>query len=142
MLQLKERLQSSGEFTAITTGIQVTVIPQYLAEQSEPDDQHFVWAYTVKLKNLGTQQVQLINRYWHITDAAGHVQEVRGSGVIGEQPVLESGDEFEYTSGTSLHTASGIMRGTYEMRNDENESFDIEIPAFSLDSPVQYMRPN
>ena len=118
-----------------TRSIQVTVIPLYLAEQSEPDDNHYVWAYQVSLKNKGTETVQLLTRYWHITDANGKVLEVRGDGVVGEQPILRAGEQFEYTSGTPLSTPSGIMTGSYRMETSAGESFDVEIPAFSLDSP-------
>lgn len=94
-----------------------------------------MWAYQVKIENLGQSTVQLRNRYWHITDAGGRVQEVRGAGVVGEQPVLRPGEKFEYTSGTPLPTPSGIMTGTYQMESDSGERFDVRVPAFSLDSP-------
>lgn len=129
-------------YTRTTRQIKVTVFPIYLAEQSLPDENHYVWAYTVQLNNLGDETVQLINRYWHITDATGGVQEVRGPGVTGEQPTLEPGAEFRYTSGVSLKTPSGIMTGEYEMVTPEHEIFHIDIPAFSLDSPEQVARPN
>lgn len=129
-------------YTSTTRAIKVTVVPTYLTEQSDPLEHHYVWAYTIQLENLGEETVQLINRYWHITDASGGVQEVRGAGVVGEQPVLEPGDTFQYTSGAALHTPSGIMTGTYEMVTDAGEGFMIDIPAFSLDSPEQVKRPN
>lgn len=122
--------------------IKITVTPLYLDEQSEPDDHHYVWAYTIQLENLGQDTVQLLNRYWHITDAHGTVQEVRGSGVIGEQPILQPGDTYQYTSGAALRTPSGIMTGNYEMAKDDGEHFLIDIPLFSLDSPDQVNRPN
>ena len=96
-----------------------------------------MWAYQVKIENTGTETVQLINRHWQITDAMGRMQEVRGEGVVGEQPTLEPGQEFEYTSGTPLGTPSGIMFGTYEMESQQGTRFDVSIPAFSLDSPYQ-----
>jgi ApaG protein len=96
----------------------------------------------VKIENIGEATVQLINRYWRITDANGQIQEVRGSGVVGEQPVLDPGESFEYTSGTPLGTPSGIMVGTYEMETQNGERFDVEIPAFSLDSPHQPVQLN
>jgi ApaG protein len=129
-------------YTSTTSAIKVTVVPAYLDEQSDPQDQHYVWAYTIRLENMGEQTVQLLNRYWHITDANGRVQEVRGAGVVGEQPVLQSGDQFQYTSGAALRTPSGIMSGTYEMTTEDGERFMIDIPIFSLDSPDQVKRPN
>lgn len=129
-------------YTKTTRQIKVTVVPTYLAEQSEPAESHYVWAYTIQLENLGDETVQLINRYWHITDGLGTVQEVRGPGVVGEQPVLEPGDTFQYTSGVALKTTSGIMVGAYEMTTQTDELFTIDIPVFSLDSPEQVKRPN
>jgi ApaG protein len=122
--------------------IRITVEPYYLDDQSSPSDDHYVWAYHVKIENIGEATVQLINRYWRITDANGQIQEVRGSGVVGEQPVLDPGESFEYTSGTPLGTPSGIMVGTYEMETQNGERFDVEIPAFSLDSPHQPVQLN
>ena len=122
-------------YDSVTRSIKVTVEPIYLDDQSSPDDNYFVWAYTVQIENEGKEVVQLKNRHWRITDAQGHTQEVRGAGVVGEQPVLEPGDCFEYTSGTPLSTASGIMVGSYQMENESGEVFDVDIPAFSLDSP-------
>lgn len=129
-------------YTAITHDIKVTVFPIYLDGQSIPEDRYFVWAYTVQVENASNQTVQLVNRYWHITDANGAVEEVRGAGVIGEQPVIKPGESFQYTSGASLRTASGIMQGHYEMHDEHGDSFDIDIPAFSLDSTEQINRPN
>lgn len=129
-------------YSKTTRNIKVDVTPYYLSEQSEPMESYHVWAYTVQLENIGEETVQLLNRYWHITDANGAVQEVRGSGVVGEQPVLEPGETYQYTSGTSLDTASGIMNGNYEVTTMDGEEFTIEIPAFSLDSPEQVSRPN
>ncbi len=129
-------------YTQTTRKIKVTVLPAYLPDQSDPEAGHYVWAYTIELENFGEQTVQLLNRYWHITDATGAVQEVRGPGVVGEQPVLEQGDSYRYTSGTSLRTPSGIMRGHYEMETSDGERFLIEIPVFSLDSPDQLKKPN
>ena len=125
-------------YSAVTRNIRVTVEPIFLEDQSSASEDHYVWAYQVKIENGGAETVQLINRYWHITDAMGRVQEVRGEGVVGEQPTLAPGQAFEYTSGTPLGTPSGIMVGSYEMeRTNTGERFDIEIPAFSLDSPYQ-----
>jgi len=128
---------SNMVFSEITNDIRVSVVPIFLEDHSEPDDHQFVWAYQVTIENNGSNIVQLVNRYWHITDSYGRVQEVRGAGVVGEQPVLKPGDAFQYTSGTSLKTASGIMLGNYEMLNQQNqEIFLINIPAFSLDLPI------
>ncbi len=124
-------------YRATTRTIQVTVESFYLEEQSTPSDDHYVWAYRIHIENQGPEVVQLLNRHWHITDANGHAQEVEGPGVVGEQPVLKPGESFEYTSGTPLSTPSGIMFGTYEMVTSTGELFDVEIPAFSLDSPYQ-----
>ena len=118
-----------------TRSITITVQPFYLDEQSEPDEERYVWAYKVNIENAGTETVQLLNRHWRITDKLGRLQEVQGPGVVGEQPVLNPGDSFEYTSGTPLPPPSGIMVGSYEMESSEGERFDVEIPAFSLDSP-------
>lgn len=122
-------------YSAVTREIRVQVEPIYLDDQSEPDDAQYVWAYRVQIENEGTETVQLLTRYWHITDGMGRVQEVRGAGVVGEQPVLSPGERYEYTSGTPLPTPSGIMKGSYQMSTPSGEKFDIEVPAFSLDSP-------
>ena len=120
-----------------TRSIKVSVVPTYLEDQSSPDDNHYVWAYQVRIENLGKETVQLRSRYWQVTDAIGRVQEVQGPGVVGEQPILKPGDSFEYQSGTPLVTPSGIMVGRYKMETAEGERFDIAVPAFSLDSPHQ-----
>ena len=129
-------------FEQTTRSITVTVTPVFLDESSSPDDGRFVWAYHVRLENRGTETVQLLRRHWRITDALGRVQEVRGDGVVGEQPVLPPGAVYEYTSGTPLPTPSGVMEGSYQMQNAAGESFDVAIPMFSLDSPAQKGRPN
>ena len=118
-----------------TRAIQITVKPFYLEEQSEPDDSQYVFAYHIRIENTGQDVVQLLNRYWQITDGLGRIQEVRGPGVVGEQPVLRPGEAFEYTSGCPLNTSTGIMVGTYEMETLDGERFDVDIPAFSLDAP-------
>ncbi|MEL0114341.1 MAG: Co2+/Mg2+ efflux protein ApaG [Rickettsiales bacterium] len=132
----------TGKYETVTRGIKVVVRPFYLDDQSAPDENHFVWAYHVEIVNDGNEQVQLRTRYWRITDAVGRVQEVRGPGVVGEQPVLGPGQAFEYTSGTPLPTPSGIMAGVYQMESESGEVFDVEIPAFSLDSPHQAINLN
>jgi ApaG protein len=124
-------------YAEITRSIKITVKPVYLEDQSSPSENHYVWAYHIRIDNEGNRTVQLINRYWRITDALGRVQEVRGSGVVGEQPVLRPGDTFEYTSGTPLSTPTGFMVGTYEMEASDGERFNVKVPLFSLDSPYQ-----
>ncbi|MCK8784223.1 Co2+/Mg2+ efflux protein ApaG [Roseomonas sp. NAR14] len=123
-------------YSATTRDIRVSVRAYYLEDQSEPDRAHYVWAYKVSIENRGAVAVQLLRRTWRITDAQGRIQEVSGEGVVGEQPTLEPGESFEYTSGTPLGTPSGFMRGTYHMVEIASGlAFDVAIPAFSLDSP-------
>ena len=122
-------------YNQTTKSICVSVEPIYLDDQSSPSDNHYVWAYQVRIENKGNDTVQLLNRYWHITDDQGRVQEVRGAGVVGEQPTLRPGESFEYASGTPLPTPSGIMVGSYEMETAQGSRFDVAVPAFSLDSP-------
>lgn len=129
-------------YNRTTHNIKITVLPQYLEEHSAPEDQHYVWAYTIQLENLGDETVKLLNRHWKITDGNGQLQEVRGAGVIGKQPILNPGEKFEYTSGAALKTPSGIMVGTYQMTSDKGDLFDIDIPAFSLDCPHELKRVN
>jgi ApaG protein len=121
-------------YHAVTREIEVTVKPRFLPERSSPGNGYFFWAYTIEITNRGSQTVQLKTRHWKITDAQGRLQEVRGAGVVGEEPVLKPGESFEYTSGVPLPTPSGFMLGTYGMVTSNGEQFDIEIPAFSLDS--------
>jgi len=122
-------------YRALTHDIEVEVEPQYLEEESDPDSSRYFWAYTISISNHGEGVVQLLERYWHITDADGRVEEVAGPGVVGEQPVLSPGDSFEYTSGCPLSTPSGIMLGRYRMVTEEGDPFDVDIPPFSLDMP-------
>ncbi|TAN49672.1 MAG: Co2+/Mg2+ efflux protein ApaG [Rhodospirillales bacterium] len=129
-------------YSETTRAITVSVEPIYLEDQSSPEENHFVWAYRVRIENGSRDTVQLLRRHWRITDAMGRQQEVEGPGVVGEQPVLKPGESFEYTSGTPLPTASGIMAGTYQMENETGEQFLVGIPAFSLDSPYQPSRLN
>jgi ApaG protein len=122
-------------YTAVSHQIKVTVLPKFLEEQSEPDEGRYFWSYTIEIANVGDRIVQLTHRHWRITDANGRSQEVRGPGVVGEQPRLKPGDAFSYTSGCPLPTPSGIMVGAYTMVDESGEAFDVAIPAFSLDSP-------
>lgn len=125
-------------YSAVTRGVRVTVRAFYLADQSEPAEGRYVWAYKVEIANEGGETVQLRRRTWVITDGLGRSLRVHGEGVVGEQPLLEPGERFEYTSGTPLPTPSGFMRGQYHMVVVETgEPFDVEVPAFSLDSPHQ-----
>ena len=126
----------SDDYTAITRGIRVSVRSYFLTDQSRPAEGTYVWAYRIRIDNLGRETVQLLRRTWLITDARGRTQRVHGEGVVGQQPVLEPGEAFEYTSGTPLDTPSGFMTGTYHMVTaGSGEAFDVAIPAFSLDSP-------
>ena len=122
-------------YTKTTKSINITVNPYYLEDQSELDEQHFVWAYQITINNLGEESVQLKNRFWKIIDSNGFRQEVKGEGVVGEQPILNPGEKFEYTSGTPLSTPSGFMEGYYEMETKSGNKFDASIPLFSLVSP-------
>jgi ApaG protein len=122
-------------YRAVTQGIQVTVTPTFLDDRSSVEDARFFWAYKIEIVNKGETTVQLMTRHWRITDAHGKLQEVRGPGVVGEQPVLRPGERFEYTSGVPLTTPTGMMVGTFHMETDAGEAFDVEVPAFSLDSP-------
>lgn len=122
-------------YEAVTRGIRVHVTPQYLDNQSSPEEGQYFWAYTIVIENEGEETVQLRTRTWHITDAAGRVEEVHGPGVVGETPVLRRGESFTYTSGCPLREPSGIMVGHYTFTDSTGETFDVAIPAFSLDSP-------
>ncbi len=120
---------------AITRAIEEAVEAYYLEDHSHPDQQQFVFAYRVHLKNHGLETVQLISRHWIITDSIGEVQHVKGEGVVGEQPVLKPGEEYEYVSGSHLKSEMGTMHGTYQMVRDDGEPFDVEIPCFTLAVP-------
>lgn len=125
----------SETYERVTRGIRVSVNSYYLEDQSDPDEPRYVWAYTVRINNESNAPVQLRTRYWRITDARGQTDVVAGDGVVGEQPVIRPGEGFEYTSGAPLSTPSGVMVGAYGMETSEGELFDVDIPAFSLDSP-------
>ncbi|MDF2813280.1 MAG: Co2+/Mg2+ efflux protein ApaG [Microvirga sp.] len=122
-------------YKAVTRGISVTVTPRYMPEESSPQEERYFFAYTVEIVNTGEERVQLRSRHWKIMDERGQVQEVRGPGVVGEQPVLGPGESFSYTSGCPLPTRSGTMQGSYVMETDGGETFAAEIPLFSLDIP-------
>jgi len=124
-------------YMAITRGISVSVEPVYLEANSSPANSQYVWAYRVTIENQGHETVQLLSRHWMITNARGELNEVKGPGVVGEQPVLKPGESYQYTSGCPLNTPWGMMGGSYQMETEKGERFDIEIPTFSLDSPNQ-----
>ena len=123
------------QYVAITRGIAVSVEPTYLEANSSPANSQYVWAYQVTIENQSRETVQLLNRHWMITNARGELTEVKGPGVVGEQPVLKPGESYAYASGAPLNTPSGMMGGAYQMESESGERFDIEIPTFSLDSP-------
>ncbi len=118
-----------------TEDVIVRVAPEFLAEQSNPRDSRFIWAYTVEIDNQSSQDLTVTDRFWQIADSSGQVQEVRAAGVVGETPMVKSGETFRYTSGAPLTAPSGMMRGSYTMRTESGESFDIVVPTFLLDSP-------
>ena len=115
--------------------IGIHVATQYLDEESSPDARRFVFAYTIRIENLGQQPARLTHRHWRVTDAEGHVEEVHGEGVVGEQPWLRPGDGFEYSSGVVLATSLGTMQGSYDLMADDGTHFKAEIPAFTLSTP-------
>ena len=125
----------SGSYSAITEGIEVSVEPFYMDDESSPENSEFIWAYMVEIHNGGNEPVQLKTRYWQIRDGLGRLEEVRGDGVVGEQPVIEPGETYEYSSHCRLTTDSGIMAGSYSMERSEGTQFEVAIPAFSLDLP-------
>lgn len=131
------KLQDYPQFSETTHGIRITVTPIFLPQQSFPAAADYAWAYHVRMENLGLETMQLKTRYWKIIDAKGFVKEVRGPGVVGETPILFPGGAFEYSSGTALPTASGIMSGTYFFETENGEPREITVPAFSLDSPQE-----
>lgn len=122
-------------YKAVTRAIEVSVEPSFMPDRSSAEKHYFFWAYRIVIANRGTETVQLKRRHWIITDAAGREQVVKGEGVVGEQPTLNPGETFEYTSGVPLPTPSGFMTGRYQMVTARGERFEIDIPAFSLDSP-------
>ncbi|MCS6799889.1 MAG: Co2+/Mg2+ efflux protein ApaG [Myxococcota bacterium] len=120
---------------AVTRGVRVAVRSQYLPSRSNPAQRHYAFAYTIRITNEGEATVQLLTRHWIITHADGHVEEVRGPGVVGHQPVLRRGESFEYTSGCVLRTTRGTMQGSYQMVDEHGQQFDAQIAEFSLEMP-------
>ena len=133
--KISQMAEKNFTYSSTTGEISVTVQPYFLQSHSLPEKSQFMWSYHIQIENLGDSPYQLLNRFWHITDGNGQTKEVSGEGVIGEQPILNPGELFEYTSGTPLHTPSGFMHGHYEMETSEGNIIRVEIPAFSLDSP-------
>ena len=127
-------------YEEVTRDIKIAVEPDFLEDQSDPEENRYLWSYRVTIENRSEMTVQLLSRYWRITDGRGRVREVRGDGVIGEQPVIAPGRAFEYTSGAPLVTPSGFMTGTYHMRASSGESFEVGIPMFALESPYASRR--
>lgn len=130
-------MRATNPSVALTEGIRVTVTSRYLPEQSVPRMHRYVWAYTVRITNEGTEPAKLETRHWIITNARSKVDEVKGPGVIGEQPHLEPGDSFQYTSGCILQTPRGTMHGSYQMVRDDGRRFDAEIAPFTLTMPAE-----
>jgi len=122
-------------FEQRTKDVIVRVEPDYLEDQSSPDESRFIWAYTVEIENQGETELRVVDRFWQIADSRGQVQEVRGRGVVGEQPVVGPGETFRYTSGAPLSAPSGMMLGNYGMQTPEGDRFTVDIPPFLLDSP-------
>lgn len=143
----KRPAASSGKrrgvaYEAETQGVIVRVKPAFLDEESSPEENRYIWAYHVEIENRGEHTLQLMTRHWHITDRDGRVQEVNGSGVVGQNPVLRPGGRFEYTSGCPLNAPSGMMRGTYRLEDEAGGMHEARIPAFALDSPYDKRAPN
>ena len=136
MRRIRKRAgQDSPVYEARTRDIVVRVVTSYLPSESRPEDGRFAWAYMVEIENHGAETVQLVSRHWIITDGLNRVEEVRGEGVVGEQPTLGPREAFRYNSGCPLTTPSGTMRGTYQMVTDKGEAFEVAIPEFSLHLP-------
>ena len=136
------RAKESPVYEARTRGVLVRVKTNYMAEQSDPIEGRYVWAYTIEIENHGEETVQLVSRRWKITDGHNHTEEVTGPGVIGEQPRLKPREAFRYTSGCPLTTPSGEMRGAYQMLTDRGDAFEAEVPAFSLHLPGAHRKVN
>jgi ApaG protein len=138
----RSRTQTPDTYVGVTRGVRVLVSPRFVAERSDPEASRYFWAYDVRIENVGQETLRLVSRHWVITDGMGRMEEVRGPGVVGEQPLLEPGGSFEYTSGCPLSTPSGAMRGDYRMVAADGEGFDAAIPAFSLHLPGAARRLN
>jgi ApaG protein len=135
MSELKDQPLHASSSEAVTNSVRVEVESQYAPEHSQPFQNEWFFHYTVRISNEGHETVQLLTRHWIITDASGHTEEVKGDGVVGEQPVLRPGESFQYTSGCPLKTSTGVMRGTYQMVTEDGDPFDVEIAPFALHEP-------
>jgi ApaG protein len=135
MPESKAQPQRATTSEAVTNNVRVEVESQYAPERSQPFQNEWFFHYTVRITNEGDDTVQLISRHWIVTDATGRTQEVKGSGVVGEQPVLAPGESFQYTSGWPLKTSTGVLRGTYQMVSEDGGHFDVEIAPFALHEP-------
>ncbi len=129
------KTSASQQYLATTNNIRITVWPEFIDSKSSVIGDLFIWAYHIRIDNQGSESVKLINRYWRIIDEKGVVQEVNGEGVVGEQPLIEPGAAYQYSSGVHLRYPSGIMKGQYQMKKNNGETFDVKIPTFSLDVP-------
>lgn len=135
MSEFKDQPLHASTSEAVTNNVRVEVESQFAAEHSQPFQSQWVFHYTVRITNEGDETVQLLSRHWIITDATGHTEEVRGPGVVGEQPVLAPGESFQYTSRCPLETSTGVMRGTYQMVTESGGHFDVEVAPFALHEP-------
>ncbi len=135
MSQFRNEPMHASSSEAVTNNVRVEVESRYAPDHSQPFQCHWFFHYTIRITNEGEETVQLLSRHWIITDANGHVEEVKGPGVVGEQPVLAPGESFQYTSGCPLKSSSGVMRGTYSMVSEGGEHFDVEIAPFALHEP-------
>jgi ApaG protein len=135
MPEFKDQPLHASTSEAVTNHVRVEVESQYAPEHSQPFQHQWFFYYTVRITNEGEETVQLLSRHWIITDAVGHTEDVKGPGVVGEQPVLGPGEAFQYTSGCPLSTSSGVMRGTYQMITPDGRKFDVEIAPFALHEP-------
>jgi ApaG protein len=133
--ELRDQPLHANSSEAVTNNVRVEVVSQYAPEHSQPFQGEWFFHYTIRITNEGEETVQLLTRHWIITDATGATEEVRGEGVVGEQPVLRAGESFQYTSGCPLKTSTGIMRGTYQMVTEGGDHFEVEIAPFALHEP-------
>ena len=134
-METKDQPLHASTSEAVTNNVRVEVESQYAPEHSQPFQNHWFFYYTIRITNEGDETVQLVSRHWIATDATGHTDEVKGPGVVGEQPVLAPGESFQYTSGWPLKTASGVLRGTYQMTDENGGRFDVEIAPVALHEP-------
>lgn len=139
---MDELMMADFPYEQETFGVVVRVLPEYLEDRSSPDEMQFFWRYTVEIENGVEEPIKLMSRHWIITDEKGRRQEIKGDGVVGEQPILSPGERYTYASGCPLTEPSGMMLGTYSMQREDGEEFRVSIPAFSLDSPYHGARLN